>query len=147
MSKLVDLYPYIRDNGTIKLLVLKRAADVIYAEQWRMVGGKVNKGESHVEAARRELKEETGLKPERFWTVPSLNQFYDHHSDAIRQIPAFAAEVDPNKEIELNHEHVDYIWISEVEIESYISWPEQARLMKLIATIITNNEIIDEWLI
>ncbi|NGP89104.1 NUDIX hydrolase [Fodinibius halophilus] len=147
MSELVDVYPYCKENGDIKLLLLKRADDVIYAGQWRMIGGKVESNETATEAAQRELEEETGGQPKHFWAIPSLNQFYDPHSDTILQIPAFAVELDPNKKIELNHEHIDYIWISEDEIEAYISWPEQARLLKLVSSIVTNNKILSEWII
>jgi len=119
----------------------------MYSGQWRMVGGKVEENEAATEAARRELNEETGQSPALFWTVPSINQFYDPQSDTIQQIPVFAAEISGKCSISLNHEHVDFAWISEKEIEEYISWPEQQRLMRLVADIVTKNEILEEWII
>ncbi len=145
MIDLVDVYPYSIEQGNINLLVLKRSQSVMYPGQWRMIGGKVKEEEATMEAARRELNEETGQSPTLFWTIPSINQFYDYQSDSIKQIPAFAAEIPGKLQIKLNHEHVDYAWISEEEIEDYISWPEQQRLMRLVADIVTRNEILDEW--
>ncbi|HBQ58180.1 MAG TPA: NUDIX domain-containing protein, partial [Balneolaceae bacterium] len=77
MKKLVDVYPYKIKNGVPLFLIFKRSANKIYANQWRMVGGKVQEGESRWEAGLRELKEETGLTPLKFWTIPSVNQFYE----------------------------------------------------------------------
>lgn len=147
MSRLVDVYPYSREENQISFLVLKRSADVRYAGQWRMVGGKVEENETATDAAIRELQEETGLNPELFWTIPSVNQFYDKQSDTVHRIPAFGVRVNPHKTINLNHEHSDWQWVSEDNVEDYIKWPEQRRLMKLLANIVTDNEILDEWII
>lgn len=147
MSRLVDVYVYRLEQNEVKILLLKRAQDVVYAGQWRMIGGKVNDDEKAYEAARRELHEETGLTANKFWTIPSVNQFYDHKANRIYQIPAFAVEVDENAAIELNHEHVDFKWLSGEEIPSHISWPEQRRLIQLLISIVTDNEILEEWII
>ncbi|MGM0545101.1 MAG: NUDIX domain-containing protein [Bacteroidota bacterium] len=147
MKRLVDVYPYREGLGAVSFLIFKRAADVRYGGQWRMIGGKVLRNESHPKAALRELEEESGLQPDLFWSLPSLNQFYDHSTDHIFQIPAFGALITNDPAIRLNHEHVDWKWISKDEIDSYILWPEQRRLMKLLADIVINNQIIDEWII
>lgn len=147
MKRLVDVYPYRRKPNEVKFLICKRAADVQYAHQCRMIGGKVNSNETHYEAALRELKEETGLSPDLFWTIPSVNQFYDHNSDRILQIPAFGAQINKELSIMLNHEHVSYKWISEDQLDNYIQWPEQKRLMKLLAHIVISKQILSEWII
>jgi len=147
MKRLVDVYPYQQDGEDLQLLVLKRATDVIYAGQWRMVGGKAEEGETHYEAAMRELNEETGLEPTLFWTIPSINEFYDPNEDEVQRIPAFAAKVEKGQDITLNHEHERYKWISPDALRDYIRWPEQRRLMQLLTSITTNNEILEEWII
>lgn len=147
MDRLVDVYPYRKRNDEVLFLIFKRAEDVIYAGQWRMIGGKAQGKETYPEAALREMKEETGIIPESFWTLPSLNQFYDHYNDCICQIPAFAAQIGSGSDIILNHEHINQKWISQEEIDDYIQWPEQKRLMNLLANIVQQNQIIDEWII
>lgn len=147
MSRLVDVYVYRLEQNEIKILLLKRARDVMYAGQWRMIGGKVNDEEKAYEAARRELYEETGLTAKKFWTIPSINQFYDHKTDCVYQIPAFGVEVEENAVIELNHEHIDSRWLSGEEISHHVSWPEQRRLIQLLISIVTDNEILEEWII
>lgn len=148
MARLVDVYPYCLEHNEVKLLLLKRSPNVIYANQWRMIGGKVEDTEKAYQAALRELEEETGIAtPGLFWGIPSVNQFYDHSADVIRQIPAFAAEIDADEDITLNHEHVDYRLVPYPEIDQYHLWPEQRRLIGLLENIITNQKLIDDWII
>lgn len=147
MPDLVDVYPYRLLGDSIEVLVMKRASDILYSHQWRMIGGKVNEGETAWQAARRELKEETNHKPLTFWVIPSMNHFYDFENDYIYHIPAFAAELSPDKPIELNHEHIDYQWIEPAKLDSLLKWPEQIRLFRLMADLITDNKILENWII
>lgn len=112
-----------------------------------MIGGKVEEDEKAFEAGLRELKEETKTIPRTFWTLPSVNQFYNPNSDKIHLIPAFAAELSPTTSITLNHEHIDFKWIREEQISEYINWPEQQRLMRLLISVITENKLLNEWII
>lgn len=147
MKSLVDVYPYRESQQGIEFLVLKRSFDMTYAGQWRMVAGKVESEEPYHRAALRELREETALEPALFWSLPSLNQFYEPKTDTIHQIPAFGARVDVDQRVTLNHEHTDFKWITGDEIEQNILWPEQQRLMKLLISIVMKNQILKEWII
>ncbi|MEQ8525586.1 NUDIX pyrophosphatase [Gracilimonas sp.] len=149
MKKLIDVYPYKIKGGQPLFLIFKRSSDKIYGEQWRMVGGKVKDGEASWEGALRELKEETGLAPKKFWAIPSVNQFYEPNSDTVYSIPAFAAELAGDEEIQLDAEHSEFKWVSIEGIQPYISWPEQRRLMELTYDILTDQflEILPEWII
>ena len=76
--RVVDVYPYrLDENHLPEFLLVRRAAGLVYAGQWRMIGGKVDAGETAWQAALRELREETGLTPTRFWSLPSVNHFYE----------------------------------------------------------------------
>lgn len=144
-KRLIDLYPYKFDGRNISYLLFKRAAGRVYNGQWRMIGGKVEQGESHWEAALRELEEETTLKPLLMWTIPSLNSFYEHQTDSILTIPAFAAEIDGTKTVTLDSEHSDYAWFSLDDAIDKIFWPEQRRLLKLTDSLLTSNQILEDW--
>ncbi len=146
-KKLIDLYPYKIEDKAPQFLLLKRAKGHIYEGQWRMIGGKVNPRETYWKAALRELKEETGVIPDRFWSVPSLNQFYEHKTDKILTIPAFAAQLDASNSIRLNSEHITYDWFSIQKALDIIIWPEQKRLLQLVHNIVTSDQILDDWLI
>lgn len=146
-KKLIDLYPYRLKENKAEYLLLKRAKGQKYDGQWRMIGGKVEDGEAYWETALRELSEETGLKPEKFWTIPSLNKFYEHHTDSILLIPAFAAQINSSDSVILNKEHSTAEWFDIHKAVECIPWPEQRRLLKLLDTIITSNQILDDWLV
>ena len=126
---LIDVYPYRRVGEQPEFLLLRRAADVRYSGQWRMVGGKIEGGEAAWKAALRELHEETGCAPVRFWSLPSVNAFYEWERDRVNLIPAFAAEIDA--EPVRNHEHDAYAWLSADEAAGRLRWPEQQRLLRL----------------
>ena len=146
-KKLIDLYPYRLTDVNPEFLIFRRAKGKVYHKQWRMVGGKVKPGETYWQAALRELKEETAITPERLWTIPSINQFYEHSSDTIHSIPAFAAEVGAQEAPQLDDEHSDFKWIKAENVEKYILWPEQRRLIHLTNQIVTTNQILDDWLV
>ena len=129
--RLIDVYPYRRVQEHLEFLLLRRATDVRYSGQWRMVGGKIERGEAAWQAALRELREETGCAPVRFWSVPSVNTFYEWQTDRVNLIPAFAAQL--SAEPTLNHEHDTYAWLSADEATRRLRWPEQQRLLKLVA--------------
>lgn len=143
----IDVYPYCIRDGNIYFLVMHRSETHIYADQWRMVAGKVFEKETAWEAGLRELKEETGCEPETFWTVPTLNHFYEFEHDRILLIPAFAAEIDESSEIKLNEEHDKCDWITVEEIPKMIFWPEQRKMFQLINDIVGSNNILPNWVI
>lgn len=143
---LVDVYPYQLTSGEPQFLILKRSPNKQYADQWRMVGGKIKENETAWQAGLRELKEETSIVPELFWVIPSVNSFYNPDTDTIEHIPAFAAKVSNDCQIKLNHEHKRYLWIESKQVKEFLLWPEQQRLI-MLANEFLNREILDDWVI
>ncbi|GIV61411.1 MAG: hypothetical protein KatS3mg044_0277 [Rhodothermaceae bacterium] len=128
--RVVDVYPYRLDRGSEPVfLLLQRSEGRIYGGQWRMVGGKIAPGETAWQAAVRELMEETGRRPCRFWCLPSVNTFYEWQHDRVNVIPAFAAEIGADPV--LNGEHAAFRWLPAAEAAARLAWPEQRRLLRL----------------
>lgn len=146
-AKVIDVYPYSLQENKIKFLLFKRNKAKIYAGQWRMVGGKILATETAWQAGLRELFEETGLKPQLYWSIPSLNHFYEPKSDQILWIPAFAAQISENESILLNEEHESFKWFDLEEIPNLHLWPEQERLIQLLAHLVLEQTIKNEWII
>lgn len=133
--RVVDVYPYrFGASGAVKFLLMRRAAGLAYAGQWRMVGGKIEPGEAAWQAALREVREETGQRPGQFWVLPSVNVFYEWQEDCVNMAPAFAAELrsDPM----LDREHDAFCWLSAEEAAERLSWPEQQRLLRLASRLL-----------
>lgn len=141
--RVIDVYPYRWQGAELGFLLLKRSAQKQYGAQWRMVGGKIKAGETAWQAALRELEEETGQKPMRFWSLPSVNLFYEWQHDRINLIPAFAAELlhDPV----LDGEHEAFGWFSLSEAMERLLWHEQRRLLALTHQILVADRVLPDW--
>ncbi|ABC45918.1 hydrolase, NUDIX family protein [Salinibacter ruber DSM 13855] len=127
--RVVDVYPYRESAVNPEFLLLRRAPGTEYAGQWRMVGGKIESGEAAWETAHREVTEETGHAPDRLWTLPSVNAFYEWQDDRVNLIPAFAAAL-PGDPV-LDDEHDAFAWLPAEEAAGRLAWPEQQRLLRL----------------
>ena len=100
---------YLERDG--KILILERAAGVMIGF-WTLPSGILDAGESPEEAARRELFEETGLRPAGPLTLVAVSAFHVYGHDGIRLV--YAADA-ADGEVRLSHEHSAAQWIDPVE--------------------------------
>ncbi len=135
--RVIDVYPYRNQSVNPEFLLLRRAPDAPYARQWRMVGGKIESGETAWEAGLREVTEETGHAPTRFWALPSVNAFYEWQHDRINLAPAFAAALPADPD--LDDEHDAFAWLPAREAVQRLQWPEQERLLRLADRVLRNG--------
>lgn len=127
----VCVFRFVRDRA--EYLLLRRSPDdALYPGMWQIVTGTREETEKAYEAALRELKEETGLRPEHFWIVPYTNAFYDPRSDAVSLIPFFAAQVRPGDAPELSGEHSTGEWLSYQDALQRLVWPGQRRGLEIV---------------
>lgn len=120
-------------NDQPQYLLLKRSdADPLYPGIWQVVTGTLQEGESAADGALREVREETGLEPTRFWSVPLVNSFYVPREDAIVFSPFFAGEIARSSEPRLSEEHLLYKWASLSKARTLIPWPGQRRGIELV---------------
>ena len=143
--RVVDVYPYRWREGALEFLVLRRAEGHAYAGTWRMVGGKIDAGETAWQAALREMAEETSLAVQRFWAIPSVNAFYEWQRDVVALVPAFAAEA--SGAVVLDGEHDRAEWLPPEEAAERLAWPEQRRLLRLAAETVASGGIAPELFI
>ena len=124
---------FVRRDATF--LILHRAVD----RYWHVVAGVVEPGEEFAAAAKRELREETGLDAEV--TDLAMPQTYDVPAEMSAQylpgvlevaIHNFAVGVPPDWEPVLNEEHDDYRWLGLADAIALVRWPET---MEIIATL------------
>lgn len=132
VSNLIETHIFCKKKNGIEFLLLKRGKKEIYGGLWQMVTGKIRKGEKAYNAALREIKEETGLKPKRFWVTPNVNPFYSHENNYISLIPVFAAEVPENSKVTLCKEHTNYKWLKPEDAKKMLAWPGQRKSVDII---------------
>lgn len=108
---------YCRHEGAILLILHKRL------RMWIPVGGEIMEGETPLEAAHREVKEETGFSEVLF---PSIHQvqcappgllLYEEHAAKDKGLHmnfAFVAEV-PDKRVKSDGSYTGMLWIPSME--------------------------------
>jgi dATP pyrophosphohydrolase len=127
-------------NGDHEFLQLRRSVAEFMAGSWQIVRGKIEPGETAVQAALRELREETGLMPTEFYGLSSVETFFLAHLDTIMHVPVFCAIVDPIAPITLNEEHDAARWVPRTEMSAAISWAsERAVLCEVLEDILPDS--------
>jgi dATP pyrophosphohydrolase len=124
----VDIYPLRTGPAGLETLVLRRSAHGRCPGSWEVVHGSIEEGESPVAAALRELREETGLAPERLYNLSRVETFYRHAADEVGLIPAFAAFVSPG-ETRVSAEHDQAEWLSLPAASGRVAWPRERRAL------------------
>ena len=107
MKKLNVIIVYNKDEN--KILMCKREKEP-YKGKLNLVGGKVEKDESELEAAYRELNEETGIKRNEINLTHIMNFQYNMQD---MELEVFAGKL--NKEVNLIEELNKLYWIEKNE--------------------------------
>ena len=114
-------------NG--KFLIIRRSSQARHKEgAWDFPGGRLEFGESAEDALIREVSEEVGLDISYKRIIGSWT-FMKNESTQVVGL-TFLCKTLTDKVI-LSHEHDDFIWISEQEIDKYLSEEVANALYKL----------------
>lgn len=129
----VAIYVYRRLEGRTEFLQLRRVGEGDpYAQTWQTVYGTVEAGETAVQAAIRELDEETSLTPLAMWQVEYLEQFYFLEKDYVYVMPVFAVEAAAEATPVLDREHDAFRWIPERQIDVAFIWKSQREAVAAV---------------
>ncbi len=131
------------ENKIPYYIILKRK---LHWRGWEFPKGKIEKGESKGETARREGQEETGfrifnLKKYKIsgWyrygkILPDRPQYYG------QSYTLFSGEVNPKSKVRLDpKEHDGHIWLEFEKAVKKLTWPNQKRCLKIVNREITKK--------
>jgi 8-oxo-dGTP pyrophosphatase MutT (NUDIX family) len=104
------------------------------------VHGHIEPGETPVEAARREVREETGLEPARLYNLSRVESFYRHRTDEIALIPVFACVVDHIASPRPSAEHDRVEWLAPSAAAARFSWPRERRALEDVLSILGSGD-------
>ncbi|HYL20568.1 MAG TPA: NUDIX domain-containing protein [Gemmatimonadales bacterium] len=138
----VDAY-VLRPSSTgagVEVLVLRRGPTGRSPGSWETVHGHIEPGETPVEAARREVREETGLEPARLYNASRVESFYRHRSDEIALIPVFACVVSGDASARSSAEHDRLEWLAASQAAARFSWPRERRALEDVLSILGSGE-------
>ncbi len=122
---LVECFLFRKRKGKAEYLMLKRSAKVVFPGMWQCVVGTLEPGEEILKGMRREIKEETGLKPIKIWWLESSAVAYRPKLDRILPVAFFAAEVGPEDRFRLSEEHVACKWVPFLTALKMLRWRTQ----------------------
>lgn len=136
VSDIVDTYVFRMINGRPQFLVLRRKSDDGDHDVWQAIHTKVMPGETALAAARRDIRECTGIEPQRFYTADYVAQFYDPTTDTIVLAPTLAAEVAPRTRVVVSPDYIDYAWSDLEETTGRLLWSSQRWAVRHIYDVI-----------
>lgn len=139
ISNMIEAHIFRQVKGKIEFLLLKRSETEIYPGIWQMVSGKIKSNEKAFETALREIKEETGLVPKKFWVAPNINSFYLPEKDYISFLPVFAALVEEDSKVIISNEHSEFKWVRKEEAKKNLAWEGQRKSVDIICEYFTNE--------
>jgi dATP pyrophosphohydrolase len=120
----VDVFVLAREGARWLVLALQRAHDTRCPTAWETVHGHLEAGEEPEDAAVRELREETGLVPERLYSV-RVQPIYIVRTHTVQLGVGFAAIVPHRSDITLGAEHMAHEWLpAEQALERFV-WPSE----------------------
>lgn len=129
----VEVYLFRRRSGRVEFLLLRRASSRnTLPGVWQPVTGKRRIRERMLAAAVREVREETGLVPVRWWALETMTIYPDTARDAIIALPLFAAEIPADAAVKLSREHDALEWLRAREAASRVLWESQRRGIKAV---------------
>ena len=104
-----------------------------YGSHWSFPKGRLEKGETNLEAAIRELREETGLTHPR--VIPGFHReiryFFRHRRRGLidKAVVYFLAEVIEGN-VTLSVEHVGATWLPMEQAIATLTWPNDRELLR-----------------
>jgi len=132
----IDAYLLRSGASGLEVLVLRRAPGGRSPGSWETVHGHIEPGETPVQAALRELREETGLEPARLYNVSRVEAFYRHQTNEIALIPVFVCVVDARAAVRYSAEHDRAEWLEVREAAARFSWPRERRALDDVLSIL-----------
>lgn len=98
------------------LLVRRSENDDTGADTWENAGGSVESGETPEEAAKREVREETGIRNIRIGNIAYIALLHHASPDLII---AYLCETD-EEDVKLSSEHSSFVWADEQQCRSLL---------------------------
>ncbi len=136
----MDTYALRGAGPTLEVLALRRAPHGRNVGSWETVHGTIEPGETPVQASLRELREETGLVPDKFYNLSRTETFYQHKRDEVALIPVFAAFVASGASVKLSAEHDGAEWLKARDAAGRFAWPRERRAMEDILSIVGGGD-------
>jgi len=134
---------YRKTNTKTQYLLLKRTSTL--GKFWQPVTGGIEKGETKIQALKREIQEETGIKSlTKIIKDVDYHEFWDFYKPEARHClikeHVFGLEIHLNEKITISWEHTEYKWCSFKEALNLLKWKENKEALKKLNKILSEQK-------
>ncbi len=134
ISQKVEVIIFRTINNEREFLVLKQKPT--RGDSWQPVTGGIEKEEEVMDAAKREVEEETGIT-EYIRIIDKVHFFkYKNEDGVVLEEYVFGGEVHPDTEIKISKEHVDFKWCSFDEATSLLKHEDNKIAFKKLNSLL-----------
>jgi 8-oxo-dGTP pyrophosphatase MutT (NUDIX family) len=123
----IEVYLFRRRAGRVEFLCLKRSARGALGGAWQPITGGLRRGEPALAGAAREVREETGLSPRRWWALEGVGIYFHPPTGRARVMAMFAAEVGAADRVALSREHAESAFLGAAAAARRFLWEAQRR--------------------
>jgi len=132
----VEAILFRRSNKKIEYLLLKRLPE--RGGFWQPITGGLEEGEIKIEALRREVREETGIK--NIIRIIEDVHYFEFSDPSLYKEYAYGVEISPTETIILDKkEHSEFIWCSFQEALGLMKWKGNKEALKKLNKILSDN--------
>lgn len=110
---------------------------------WDLAKGKLENGETNLQAAIRELKEETGLEAqihEGFEQSLSY-MFKDPDGELVHKTVTFYVGKVSTRQVTLSHEHLSYKWVPYKDAIQELTYPNAQQILAMAEHFVSTHKI------
>ncbi len=143
---LIECYVVRPGSTGHEFLLLRRSSGRYMAGAWYTVAGHIQPGETAVQAAVRELHEETALVPLELYCLDRVSSFYVPSEDTLWHAIIFCAFVAADAPVRLNPEHDAFRWVPRQTAAAQFLWSGNRKAVTQIAAEILDGSIAKPYM-